>query len=194
MAITKITTHSADALARLLEQFKGKPKLEGILAAFAAQTQAHEDVGFDLYEDRWLAVAVGVQLDRMGALLNEPRNGLSDDDYRTVLLAKVAQNISNATPEDMIAVFTLLTQGRYVHYEEFFPAAFRLTAVGINPLASPARILAGLNAARPAGVAIESAAIVTDPPFVFLSDADPAGRGFGSLTDSTAGGHLAELL
>ena len=49
MSIAKITTHNADALARLLYQYRDSTKLQGLITAlFGTQVQEIEDAGYDL--------------------------------------------------------------------------------------------------------------------------------------------------
>lgn len=50
-------------------------------------------------------VGRGVQLDRIGRLVGQPRSGADDDHYRYYLRAKIRANKSNGSPDDLIAVF-----------------------------------------------------------------------------------------
>jgi len=53
----KITDHVDQGLSRLISQYKGKPKLEGTLAAFLKPFQDLEDTFFDLRDMRSVNIA-----------------------------------------------------------------------------------------------------------------------------------------
>lgn len=76
---------TADPLRRLVEQFRGKPRIEALLKAIAAQVQHLEDVATDLRENRWLDSAEGAQLDGLGRILGLPRGAWDDEQYRARL-------------------------------------------------------------------------------------------------------------
>ena len=61
---TKINDHIQQALDRLLEQYRNKPRIEGLISCFTEQIQDLEDVIFDLPEDLTIETAVGVQQER----------------------------------------------------------------------------------------------------------------------------------
>ena len=50
-------------------------------------------------------VGRGVQLDRIGRLVGQPRSGADDESYRYYLRARIAANRSNGTVDDLIRVF-----------------------------------------------------------------------------------------
>lgn len=50
-------------------------------------------------------VGRGVQLDRIGRLVGQPRSGADDESYRFYLRARIAANRSNGTVNDLIRVF-----------------------------------------------------------------------------------------
>lgn len=59
-----------------------------------------EDATSPLY-----GVGRGVQLDRIGRLVGQPRSGTDDEHYRYYLRARIRANKSSGTPEEIIAVF-----------------------------------------------------------------------------------------
>ncbi len=79
MSISKITTHVVDAVARLVEQYKAKKNIEGMIKAFTEQIQDLEDVGDTLFTERIdLTIAQGIQLDKFGDIVVQDREGFDD--------------------------------------------------------------------------------------------------------------------
>lgn len=109
--ITQKTVHSTEAVGHLLQQFRGKAKLEAFISLLTDQVQELENAYFQISTDTALAVAVGEQLDGWGRILNDPRNGLLDTPYRLHLQAKARVIRSTGTIEDLLVILDLLTGG-----------------------------------------------------------------------------------
>ena len=75
-----IPDHVAQAKATLIEQFKRKPRFEAFVELLAGRVQGIEDMLEDLLINRLLSTSEGTNLDNIGAIVDEPRNGRSDDD------------------------------------------------------------------------------------------------------------------
>lgn len=181
--ISQITNHDDQAKNRVITQYKDSVNLNKIISVYTQQIQEFEDAAFALINERTLDGSIGFQLDQMGTILDEIRNGLDDDDYRIVLKAKIAENVSEGTPEDLIGIFKVLLNPEEVHYNEIYPAGFELTAIGDqDPVSSIERVKQAINRAKPAGVELVSVKQVTRfPEFSFLDDPDPTGGGFRDL-------------
>lgn len=95
------------ARARLPIQFRGKPKLEAWLCTLATPAQEIEDTLVDLL-GRSIDTSVGYILDTIGKIVGQARNGLSDDDYRPYLRARIATNRSGGTTENLIRIARLV--------------------------------------------------------------------------------------
>lgn len=91
-------------VARLIEQYVGKPRLEELLRIYLEQVQEAEDAAWQLATERFVSVAVGVQLDGLGEIVGQPRLGLSDDDYRAAIRARIRANNSEGTAPDLYSV------------------------------------------------------------------------------------------
>lgn len=78
------------------------------LVAVAGEIQAVEDALQQLYSERSIDVAVGVQLDILGKIVGQRRNGMVDDDYRRIIRARIATNRSKGTITDLITVARLV--------------------------------------------------------------------------------------
>lgn len=78
---------------------------------------------FELRAGLFLDQAIGVQLDLLGRVYNESRQGRSDADYRTGIRVKAA-TVVNGTPDE-ICVFLKLAFGfTSVAYTPEYPGAF----------------------------------------------------------------------
>ncbi|NIQ92439.1 MAG: hypothetical protein GWN93_27040 [Deltaproteobacteria bacterium] len=109
MSVVKITDHEAQALGRLITQFKESTKLKGVISSFVSGQQDLEDVFCDVDVSRQLDVATGQQLDNIGEIVGRARGGLSDEKYRLQLYGQIGINVSKGTPEDLISIFNILT-------------------------------------------------------------------------------------
>jgi hypothetical protein len=100
-----ITTEMLD---RLPAQFRDKPRIEAIIRSLANQIQKHEQTFYDLYWRRRLDNAEDVDLDNLGALVGEPRQGWTDDEFRQYIRARIKTNRSDGRTETLIAILVLL--------------------------------------------------------------------------------------
>lgn len=100
----KITTHVEDALSRLPEEFNGKENETFVVTTMAEQVQELENAWWQLFAERQIDTAVGQQLDDIGLIVLELRNGKSDADYKRFLNARIATNNSEGRISDVIRV------------------------------------------------------------------------------------------
>lgn len=110
MQVTQITTHVQDALNRLLEQYKYRPQYTAFLTAFLQHVQKIENAIFPLYQYTQLQFAYGQQLDGLGEIIGQPRNGLPDNEYLILLLGTIAENNSDTTAPAMLNIVQTLFQ------------------------------------------------------------------------------------
>lgn len=157
---TQITDHAVRAVARLLAQLRNKPNVESWVEIFADQVQALETVFFEISTARILANASGIQLDRIGAIVGEDRNGLDDDAYKIRINARIAINRASGTADEILNVFNVIWPGAYV-LQEYQPAAFTLDCA--TAVTEPAAMSAVLQAMKAAGVRTF---------FIYTTDAD----------------------
>lgn len=157
--ITHILDHAARALALLPSQFAGATKLRALITAFADAAQDIEDDTWACIEDRMLDTAEGAQLDQYGRVLGQPRDGLSDDDFRALLGIRILANRSNGQADIILRVVAgLLDRDRLsmgVEYRQQGTAEYRLDweaddATSADRLALIVKILDEIT---PAGVA-----------------------------------------
>lgn len=105
--IEKITDHVAQGLAHLIEQYKGKPRIEAFLTSFLIQTQELEDATFQLI-DSTLDNATGDMLAKFGKIVGQTNPGLNDDNYRVLIRARIAVNRSHGYPDELINILKLV--------------------------------------------------------------------------------------
>jgi len=124
--LTFISDHEDQAIARLVTQFRGEEYIEGIVASLVSEIQSLEDVFEELATERDVMNAVGEQLDLLGDLVGESRNGRDDGEYRIGIFIRIGSNVSHGTPEDLLAILILATGSDWGRIVELFPAAFNL--------------------------------------------------------------------
>lgn len=169
-----ITDHAEQAAALLATQFRDKPKLRGLVQAKARQDQAVESALAQLHASS-LDTDEGAQLDGLGAIVGEPRQGASDATYRNRIRARVRLNVGSGTAEDMIAIASLLSPpGALVEVVEEFPAAMTVRVLGVRVTAEDGAFLARiLRQARAGGVRLITEWGEVDPAQLFRLDAGP---------------------
>lgn len=122
----KITNHISKALARLAQQYKGKPRMAAVLGIFVYQVQQIEDAGYDVMIYRRLANAEGEQLDLIGRIIGQDREAADDAEYRLRLAARIRANLSTGSAEDILTVFSILLPDNTIHLSPLYPAAILL--------------------------------------------------------------------
>jgi hypothetical protein len=112
----QITDHVARALARLSQQFQDKTNIAALLSAVITSGQELEDTYWDLFTERDVDNAVGQQLDDLGTIVGEARQGRADDDYRRFVRARISTNKSNGTIENVLTVTRLVVNSNFATY------------------------------------------------------------------------------
>lgn len=187
-----ISTHIVDARNRLPQQYRDLPKIQGILDAVVGPIQTLEDGFNDLNTARGIAAAAGVQLDRLGDIVGIPRDGLTDDVYRTRIKIKVIQNLSQGEPDRLIQVYEFLLGASIVLYQENYPAGLALMANAEMPAGQATLVYEELQNIAPAGVRVDSIGCYDGLGFLFAGGISN-GAGFGDLTDLSVGGSFGYI-
>lgn len=175
--LTYIGDHAERAVAAALAQDRFRPRLRALLEAMGEGAQTQEDQFFDLLVSRGLDMATGAALNQWGAIVGEQRGALGDDDYRRFIRARILANICEGTPDELLAIFALVTGPSDVRYFLHPPAGFRLQAARTAPLSDVVvrRVRRLMQSIKPAGV---SMVLTESTPASMLFGV--AGRGFGS--------------
>lgn len=183
--LTHNTKHIGQAFARLLEQFKDKQRLKKVIEILLRPLQEAEDMFWSLYTDRRLDSAVGAQLDVLGRIVLEKRDGRSDDDYRAIIRVKVKVLRSNGSAADLMAICDLMLQGTAYAYNEHYPAAI-LVEVLATPVFAVSLLARFLRLAKAGGVRLD----VTNPASSNMArwSSTLSGGGAGGWGSTLSGG------
>lgn len=167
--LEQITTHEADAIARLLDQFKGSTVAE-LVGILASRTQDLENAIFPLYEGRDILNAEDNILDLIGKLFDVTRQiGESDDNYRIRILTQVIVINSKGTIPDVYSVLTALGATTPQVLEQY-PYAIRVQFLASEITIDCARVKELIEAAT---APIEVTTVCIPDGFVFGFDEDP---------------------
>src|SRR5687768_3990656 len=90
---------------------------EKLLAVLATPFQSLESALQQLLTERSIDTAIGAQLDVIGRVVGQKRNGMSDDDYRRYCRARIATNRANGTVENLITITDLIIYDDDAVYE-----------------------------------------------------------------------------
>jgi len=117
--------HVEQGLDRLLERFRGKPRIAALLRILLERAQRVDNVLWDLYTGMWLDNAIGEQLDALGGLVGEARQGRADSSYRTYIRARARINRANGQIVDTLDVLHLISlPSVQIAYREELPASY----------------------------------------------------------------------
>lgn len=187
-SISQILDHTAQAKARLLQQYKDKPRLNAVLAAYVDQIQEVEDALYPVIAARMLDSATGSTLDAIGTYFNVARQGLNDADYRNVIYGTIAVQSSDTTVETLLNCVLKLFGASQVfigHANSIGEAAVLPTAVVTlgagGPTVSPAiygYLVGLLQQALPAGVVLSEFFTFPDTGVFAMDGPQPWVAGF----------------
>lgn len=183
--MTPFSTHVERGLSRLIEKFKNKPKVVGLLTALLEEVQELDDAVYEAALRRQISEAFGHTLDLWGALLGRGRGNLSDDSYRVRLRVQLLLMRASGTAPELVQVFRLLAPApRTVHYIPRYPAAQEVAIRGA-PSPEGEDFAAILQSAKAAGVRSTLRWLEAAPEDTFTT-LGGGGKGF-TLTGSPPG-------
>ncbi len=178
--------YDSDISGLLVDQYSDSVNLLKIISAISNVKQEIEHTILDLMDKRVLDNAEGQQLDNLGDLVGLPREGKTDDEYRTEIGTQIQINLSGGQSEILISVVSSLTNSTVVQLTDSYPAKINLTFNGT----APSNLSSVINRLKAAGVEVTLTQI-SNNPFVFEGDTD--GLGF-SDEDFPDGGELSEAI
>lgn len=195
--ITLIEDHVEQAQARLVDQFRTADRLRALIECLVQPIQDIEDALNDVRTQRSIDTAEGVQLDELGAIVGQLREGRTDDVYRIWISARIIANRATGKADDSLKVMKLIDSNAASNLTEYFPAAYMVSAYLLS--ADPSTVSEILRSIKPAGVAMwfEYSTFALGTLFTF-GDADnpttdPA-LGFGDATDPDRGGRFVGVI
>jgi len=194
--IEYIADHQAQGVARLIERYR-KPRISALLGSWLGEVQAVEDALWQLLSARSAGNAEGAQLDVLGRIVGQPREGREDARYRIWVLARVLVSRSSGKTTQLIAIAKKLTSGARVRLEEHYPASLVLHLDDGIDADIGAQIAKLLGAAKAAGVRLqlEWFSVTAGLPFAFAPStttvlSSPQGFEAGSLAAVSEGGDV----
>ncbi len=123
-----ITDYDDRAIARLPSYQNEAINWGNLLRALMTEVQSLENALGQIENERHLSVAIGVQLDEIGTILNESRQGRSDDIYRLVLQGVGVTLSASGEGDLLIDGYLFLTVANSVELIEHQPATVELFA------------------------------------------------------------------
>lgn len=119
--------HVETGLSRLITRWSAdeRPAIAAILASYLEEAQELENAIWFVIYGRMLDYAEGAQLDMLGRIVGQPRNGLPDDRYVVHIRARIRINRSIGTPDDVIDVLRLVDSAAF-RYTENGTARFQI--------------------------------------------------------------------
>jgi len=198
--ISPVLDIGADALAQLHSQYHCSPHVQSLLLALVDPLQEVEDTAYQLLTEVWsLDLAVGAQLDIIGELVDEAREGRPDDAYRASLRVRVLVNDSNGKTEELIHIVSVWDPSAGPVRVELYGTKSLIVTPEIRPLL-PSELVARLREAKESGANIWLVFPVVDldNSFAFAADYLTPGtstaQGLGDTYGPTIGGALAAVL
>lgn len=191
----QVEDHCAVATGRLLQYLQNKPNLEALLCEFLDPLNDLETAFFQLLNERTVDAAVGAQLDGIGEIVGETRDGRSDADYRRILKVRLLVLRSNGKREELLQILTtLLGSGVTILASEIYPAGliYEIVEELTEDVDDVARFLGD---AKGGGIRLyfKYALSPETDTFAFSSQTNAidtsSTRGFANAAQST-GGHL----
>jgi hypothetical protein len=172
-------------LSRIFGFLRDGPFAQAITQAIADRHAALRDATNEIVEGFDIASGTGDRLDKLGALIDRPRDGLDDEYYRRLLLAQSQLVLSSkGATETLLRIVEALTDNEIFEYSETYPAQITIGAVldGDYDPTAVAYLAQMLYRARAGGVAID---YVLAPPNVFLNDSIDAPQDGAGIIDSS---------
>jgi len=117
MLPTKRTDLVADSRTLLLEQFKNRRVITGVLDVLSRRAQDIEDMLWDVIDKRLLANAQNAQVDALGRIVGEKRDGRGDTAYKKGISLRIRVNRSKGRAVDLLDIATIWSAATsYVEY------------------------------------------------------------------------------
>ena len=181
--MTDLKGHVTEAgVDRLLVQLQDKPRVLALLLSCLRGTQVAADSAAALRRMRDIERAVGVHLDRLGAIVGQPRQGRDDGRYRRMIEVRRLINEASGTIPQIREILGRIAgsdgDGSGLEITTHYPAALRVRAVDPQPVEGD--VLAGvLSEIRAGGVESHMEWRTEADYFGFAGDDSPNRKGFG---------------
>ena len=181
------TFHAEEAISHIIEYIKHGPRNQKVLSSTMTQAQELETVlwymktAFDLTGTSGPA---GEQLDFIGRLVGEGRQGRDDTAYLQAIRVRILVNSSDGTTEEILAILLAINPSITLSsFHESLPAGLYIEAdsYGLLTRSQASRLI---NAAMPAAVQVT---VTSDDATIGAVDADPLGGIVGAVDGDPLG-------
>lgn len=110
-------------IEKILYRFQSSKNITDLMFSLLQEVSVLEDTFTQLYNERNLQDAVGVQLDQIGKLIGEDRQGRDDEEYRKYLYIRTFVNNSNGTISDLEQVILKTEDASFIQIFSHYPAS-----------------------------------------------------------------------
>lgn len=162
LALQFIPDHNERSRKRLPFQFWEAPRLAGLARGIGDSGQVLENLILDLLDGQTLDTAIGVHLERWGAIVGERRGSLEDHELRRFIRARLRANrwakfgtVSGIN--EQLRIYEIVMDARAVRYFPTYHAGFALVAERDTFLPDRVmeRVVRLMLDCKPAGVALD---------------------------------------
>lgn len=170
-------------IEKLLYQFKESSEINNLMKSILREVLEVNESFIDLLENRNINTGQGAQLDQIGYIVGEDRNGRNDEDYRKALELRIRlNNISGTCPEIEDFLMALL-EPHFIQLFFHYPAS---VCIYIKNKTIPEEIiLTYLQETLPAGVNIGHIAYYSEEESTIGEEFHYERLDFFVLSDST---------
>lgn len=197
MTLLRVPDHVDQGLALLLTQFRNKPRLAGWIKSYLRQVQLLEDEIYDVIIKRMIDRATGEQLDVIGRIVGELREGRDDVLYKRFVFARILINKSTGTAKDVLGVLAATSDSTSLIFTEYFPASMAFECLEAMDF-DPVMLLGMLRDAKAAGVllslVVPTALVGTRFLFKSVGEPDVANNGMGDANNPSTFGLLSHAV
>jgi hypothetical protein len=181
-SIDNITSHVTQAIHRLPEKNKDTPgNWDSLIGVLVNPAQDLEDIMQSMLDERSITTSEGVNLDRLGEWVGEPRLGRTDADFLLGIYGKISENNSEGTEKDvMLSVKRFVTADSYV-FEDAGEARFKITLTNPTYPTDP-RLYASIEATKVAGVGYTE--FTTTPINYYGFSNDTGAKGLSTIVNT----------
>lgn len=157
--LIEITNLCEESLTLLLAQYQDSPRLKSLICSFIERLQELETATIAVHTNVLnIELAAGDNLDLLGKVIGESRDGRTDALYRNALRVRVLINISDGKIEQLIDIVRLYEQmdlvpGSRVEIKEIQPARLEVRVI-TTPVNPPQEVDKRLRQAKAGGVAL----------------------------------------
>jgi len=187
-----------NGLEKVIPNLK-QPNFLKLVKIYSDELQEIEDCTQQVLLDTKISTASGIQLDRLGQILDEEREGRGDELYRTGIKNAVFEKAKHGGINDLISVARIqIPQTLTVEVDEYYPntALIFVEVEDQATVANPELIKEAVRLAKQAAVEIDIGISTSGKAFRFssLTGQTNTGHGFASAAGGSGQGQFSTVL